>query len=52
MIVSAVALVMCAILVASAIQHSGGFQANWRWAALWAAIIAGLALVLTRLGVQ
>ena len=52
MAVSIVALVMCAILVAAGIQHRGGFAANGRAAAIWAALIVGLALLLTTLGVR
>jgi hypothetical protein len=47
---SAVALIMCAILVAAGIQRRGGFRGNARAAAIWAAIIVGLAVLLTALG--
>ncbi len=49
---SAVALVMCAILVAAGLQHRGGVVANWRAAAIWLALIVGLAVLLTVLGVR
>jgi ABC-type enterochelin transport system permease subunit len=52
MAVAAVALVMCAILVAAGVQHRGGFVANWRTAAIWVALIAGLAVLLTMMGVR
>ena len=52
MAVSAVALVMCAILVAAGIGRRRSFAANWRTAAIWAALIGGLAVLLTIMGVR
>lgn len=49
-VVSAIALLMCAILVAAGLQHRGGWRANARSAMIWAAIIIGLAVAITALG--
>ena len=49
---SVLALVLCAILVAAGIQHRGGFVANWQAAAIWAALLGGLAVLLSMLGAQ
>lgn len=47
---SAIALVLCAVLVAAGIRHHGGLSRNLRSAAIWVALIAGLAVLLTMWG--